>query len=115
MKRTDAERLEMIIHIWEALSRQIDAKKITPEQLLRDEYTQWAVTTPLYNIGEQVYGISPEFKQEHADIPWSMVSGLRHRLVHNYEGINWSVITEIVFGEMDVFVDQIKEITAFTA
>jgi len=74
---------------------------------MKDSFFQWAVTTPLYNIGEQVYNISRELKQQYPDIPWSMVSGLRHRLVHNYEGINWSIIVEIVFHEMDDFIDQI--------
>ena len=110
MKQTDTERLQTILHIWEGLSRQIAERGITPELLLKDEFTQWAVTTPLYNIGEQVYQISVDFKNRHPDIPWNMVSGLRHRLVHNYEGINWSIIVEVVFHEMDDFVRQVAEI-----
>ena len=51
-------------------------------------YSQWAVTTPLYNIGEQVYKISEETKAQHPEIIWNVVSGLRHRLVHDYDGIN---------------------------
>ena len=42
---------------------------ITPELLLEDEFSQWAVTTPLYNIGEQVYQLSPEFKASYPEQP----------------------------------------------
>ena len=78
--------------------------------LLADEFSQWAVTTPLYNIGEQVYKLSPKFKLEHPGIIWNIVSGLRHRLVHDYDGVNWSVIVEVVFGEMDQFIDSVKKL-----
>ena len=37
-----------------------------------------------------------------------MVSGLRHRLMHDYEGINWSIIAEVLFEDMDAFVDKIR-------
>ena len=88
MSRTDEQRIQTMIQTWQELSRQIEERGITPELLLHDAYTQWAVTTPLYQIGEQVYQLTPELKQRHPDIPWNVVSGLRHRLVHNYEGVN---------------------------
>ncbi len=110
MKQTDTERLQTILRLWKELSREITERGITPDLLLKDAFTQWAVTTPLYNIGEQVYQISADFKNRHPDIPWNMVAGLRHRLVHNYEGINWSIIVEVVFHEMDDFVSQIADI-----
>ena len=78
--------------------------------LLTDEFSQWAITTPLYNIGEQVYKLSSEFKLEHPEIIWNIVSGLRHRLVHDYDGVNRSVIVEVVFGEMDQFIDSVKKL-----
>lgn len=78
--------------------------------LLNDEFSQWAVTTPLYNIGEQVYKISNELKKENSEITWSVVSGLRHRLVHDYEGINWTIIVEVVFDEMGKFIDSIQKL-----
>ena len=58
MKKSDKERLKKIVSTWENLSRQMQQRGITPELLLEDEFAQWAVTTPLYNIGEQVYQLS---------------------------------------------------------
>lgn len=110
MKISDKERIKKIVNTWASLQKQINEHNITRELLLSDEFSQWAVTTPLYNIGEQVYMLSPEFKKENPDIPWSVVSGLRHRLVHDYEGINWSIIVEVVFGEMDDFVKMIEKL-----
>lgn len=110
MKTSDTERIKKIISTWTSLKNQIEAHNITCELLLNDEFSQWAVTTPLYNIGEQVYMLSSEFKKSHSDIPWSVVSGLRHRLVHDYEGVNWSIIVEVVFDEMDNFINSIRKL-----
>lgn len=108
MIKSDNERLNKIVNLWSALNAQIKERHITRESLLEDEFLQWAVTTPLYNIGEQVYGLSPELKKQHPEIPWVVVSGLRHRLVHDYQGINWSIIVEVIFDEMDGFVRSVK-------
>ena len=110
MKISDKERLKKIIKTWDSLQKQMKEHHITRQILLNDEFSQWAVTTPLYNIGVQVYMLSPDFQKEHSDIPWSLVSGLRHRLVHDYEGINWTIIVEVIFEEMDDFVESIKSI-----
>lgn len=110
MKKSDNESIKKIIDIWSSLQLQIKEHSITKENLLNDEFLQWAVTTPLYNIGEQVYKISDDTKKQYPDIIWSIVAGLRHRLVHDYEGINWSIIVEVIFDEMDDFVNSIKQI-----
>ena len=112
MKKKDTERLKKIVSLWSALSGEITQHGITREMLLMDQFSQWAVTTPIYNIGEQVYQLSPEFKKKHANIPWSVVSGLRHRLVHDYDGINWSLIADVIFDDMAPFVEQVKGILA---
>ena len=110
MKKSDNERIKKIIDIWSSLQLQIKEHSITKENLLNYEFLQWAVTTPLYNIGEQVYKISDDTKKQYPDIIWSIVAGLRHRLVHDYEGINWSIIVDVIFDEMDDFVNSIKQI-----
>ena len=74
MKKSDKERLKKIVSTWKNLSAQMQQRGITPELLLEDEFAQWAVTTPLYNIGEQVYQLSSEFK---ASYPYAMEYGGR--------------------------------------
>ena len=45
MKKSDKERLKKIISTWDSLKEQIEERGITPEILLQDEFSQWAVTT----------------------------------------------------------------------
>lgn len=102
--------MKKIVQPWDALQSQMQAYHLTREQVLEDQFAQWAVTTPIYNIGEQVYCVSKELKERFPELPWSMVAGLRHRLVHDYEGINWSIIVAVIWEEMDPFVDAIQKI-----
>lgn len=110
MKKSDKERLKKIVSTWAGLKVQMEKHSITPELLMDDEFSQWAVTTPLYNIGEQVYQLSSEFKASYPNQPWNMVAGLRHRLVHDYDGINWTIIVEVLFEDMDPFVSAVEDI-----
>lgn len=110
MKKTDKERLKKIVDIWEELSEQMRQREITKELLMNDEFSQWAVTTPLYNIGEQVYQLSKELKERYPEQPWNKISGLRHRLIHDYDVINWTIIVDVIFNEMEPFVNAVKQI-----
>ena len=73
---------------------------------------QWALTTPLYNIGEHAYGLSQELTARYSDVPWKKVAGLRHRLVHNYDDTNWLIIAEVVFADLPQYMEQIRDILA---
>ena len=112
MNKSDKDRLKKIISLWNALNEEIKKRNITQELLLNDQFAQWAVTTPVYNIGEQVYQLTPAFRVDHPEVMWSVVSGLRHRLVHDYEGISWSLIADVIFSDMAPFVEQVSAILA---
>ncbi len=110
MKYTDSQRIEKIQDYCSKLLQYISDAGITQEKLMEDYAVQWTVTTPLYNIGEHTYNISVEMKVAHPEIPWAKISGLRHRLVHNYEDTNWSIIVQVVFEELEEFYSQIQSI-----
>lgn len=110
MKYSDDQHLQKILDYSQRLTVFIKENNITKEKLMEEYSLQWLVTTPLYNIGEHVYAISKEYKNEHPDIPWAMISGLRHRLVHDYDGTNWNIISDVVFEELPLLISQIQDL-----
>lgn len=110
MKYSDEQHIQKILDYSKKLTEYIQENNITKEKLLKEYSLQWLVTTPLYNIGEHVYALSKEYKSEHPDIPWSMISGLRHRLVHDYDGTNWNIISDVVFDELPLLISQIQDL-----
>ena len=85
-------------------------QKIRKEKLISEFSLQWLVTTPLYNIGEHVYNLSNEYKETHSEIQWSMIAGVRHRLVHDYEGTNWNIIADVVYDELPILINQLEKL-----
>ena len=49
-------------------------------------------------VGEAASKISVELRDQHPEIPWAVIVGMRHRLVHAYSDINhdilWTTVTE---------------------
>ena len=54
------------------------------EKFLKSERTQRAICMTLLNIGEIVKSISDDLKQDHPEIPWREISGLRDMAAHKY-------------------------------
>ena len=110
MKYSDEQRIAKIQETTEKLLSYISRESITPERIFHEEPIQWAVTTPLYNIGEHVANLTTEFKQEHNTIPWVKIAGLRHRLVHHYEDTNRTVICAIIYDVLPKFLEELKQL-----
>ncbi len=110
MKYSDGQRLEKIRSMTAKLLSYLREEQITAEIVQEKEPVRWAVTTPLYNIGEHVYYLSDAFKEKYPDIPWKKISGLRHRLVHDYENTNWSIICAILFEVLPDFYAKLETV-----
>lgn len=110
MKYTDEQRIEKIKSIVDKLLKYIEDSKLTREDVTEDETVRWTLTTPLYNIGEHAYNLSAEYKKTHNEIPWSKISGLRHRLVHDYDDTNWNIVNDIIFKVIPEFQKQLEKI-----
>ena len=110
MKYTDEQRIARIKETTSKLLSYIRDAGISEEDVLEKEPVRWTITTPLYNIGEHSYYLSDEFKKAHDNIPWAKISGLRHRLVHDYEDTNWSIICNIIFDILPGFLEDINKL-----
>lgn len=108
MKYSDEQRIEKIRTTTEKLLIYLREAGVKPEMVMGQETVRWTITTPLYNIGEHVYYLSDEYKNAHGNIPWAKISGLRHRLVHDYENTNWSLICSIIFDVLPKFYEDMK-------
>lgn len=110
MNEKDRYRLQRIADIGSLLLADVAEMGITKDSLSSNHRLQWLVTTPLYDIGEQANCLSQEIVDAYPALPWTGVAGLRHRLVHDYEGTNWDLVGIILFDELEDFVSAVKDI-----
>ena len=113
MKYSDSQRIEKIRDTTAKLLQYIKDENITYQKVMDSEAVRWTITTPLYNIGEHAYWLSDEFKGTHNNIPWRKISGLRHRLVHDYDDTDWSLICSILFDTLPAFYNDLSNIRFF--
>ena len=55
------------------------------EAFLSDEKLKRAVGMTVINIGELVKNISDELREEHREVPWKAVAGMRDIAAHKYQ------------------------------
>ena len=63
-----------------------------------DENLRLALIHLIQVIGEAARQVSADFSNRHSEIPWADIIGMRHKVVHDYLGVDedivWQVVTE---------------------
>ncbi len=74
---------------------------MTYESFLDDEKTIDAVIRNFEIIGEAANRIDPAFKSNKPDIDWHRIRGFRNRIVHNYFGVDYQILWDIIDQYLD--------------
>ena len=69
-----------------------------------------AVVRNLEIIGEASNRLPADFKNSHSAIAWHKVAGLRHRIVHEYFGIDLQIVWQILQKDLPSLRDAISQI-----
>ncbi len=64
-------------------------------EFTRDAKTIDAVIRNFEIIGEAANRLPEKFKAQHTSIDWHRIRGFRNRIVHDYFGIDYSIVWEI--------------------
>ena len=91
---------DLIGHIVQAV---VDARSyvdgLSKDDFLADKRTQQAVIMNLIIIGEaasKVMDVHAEFTQQHPEVPWRSMRGMRNRIAHGYFDIELNVVWNTV-------------------
>ena len=85
-------------------------KGLSFETFSDDQKTIDAVVRNLEIIGEAANRLPDEFKEKHSQIEWHKVVGLRHRIVHEYFGIDIAIIWQILHKDLPSLQNILKNI-----
>ena len=80
---------------------------MTKDQLIENEVIKRAVVRSLEVIGEACKKIPADVKLQWHSISWKNMAGMRDRLIHDYMGINYSIVWDVVRNKIPELEGQI--------
>jgi len=87
--------IEKIIGYAEKIVKNCE-KYSVPDDFLSDSILVESCVFNLLQTGELVNNLDNSFTAAHTDIPWRELYGLRNRIVHDYEGINFILVWDVI-------------------
>lgn len=104
------EPKEYIRHIQDECSYIISVSKTLGfEDFLNDETLKRAVVRSLEIIGEATKKIPTDFKDKWNTIQWKNMAGMRDRLIHDYIGVNYAIVWDVIKNKIPDINKQISE------
>lgn len=100
-----------LLHIREEIDFVLrHTKSLEKDNFLSDETLTRAVVRSLEIIGEANKKLPPDFKSKHPQIEWKKIAGTRDVLIHDYFGIDWDIVWDIITNKLPDLLFQIDNI-----
>lgn len=97
--------------IKEAISKiESYTRKMTFDEFKKDAKTIDAVVRNIEIIGEAAKHIPPEIRLKHVEIPWKEIIGTRSKVIHEYFGIDETILWKTVTEDLPQLKNQIEKI-----
>ena len=82
-------------------------KGITKDEFIEDETLKRAIVRSLEIIGEATKKIPADYKIKWSTINWKNMAGMRDRLIHDYMGVNYSIVWDVIKNKIPELYEQI--------
>jgi uncharacterized protein with HEPN domain len=80
------------------------------DSFVNDDKTIDAVVRNFEIIGEAANKIDPDFRLMNPEIEWNRIRGFRNRIVHNYFGIDYEIVWNIIENDLENLIEQISSV-----
>jgi uncharacterized protein with HEPN domain len=81
-------------------------------QVIDNPVTSRAIVRSLEIIGEASKKVGAEFKAQYPQVEWKKMAGMRDRLIHDYIGVDYMLVWDVVTKDIPLLTVEIKAILA---
>lgn len=104
----DEQRVDHMLTALTALVK--NSAGVTRDMLYVEDNVTKVLIYDLIVLGEAANNLSDGFAKSHPEVEWADIAGLRHKLVHDYAGINFDTLWNVVSKDIPVLLPKIKAI-----
>jgi uncharacterized protein with HEPN domain len=83
------------------------AQGLSRADLETDAMRLSAILYQIQIVGEATKRLSPEFRSQHSDIPWSRAAGMRDMIAHQYDRIDIDIVWTVIQQSIPDFLEMI--------
>lgn len=85
-------------------------KGLNFDQFIENQMLVDAIVRNFEIIGEAATRVPDTFKEQYQHIPWARLKGFRNRLIHEYFGIDYAIVWDIIEYELAALVDMLTNL-----
>jgi uncharacterized protein with HEPN domain len=82
------------------------------ESFLQNQQLRYACDLCIEIIGEAAKNVSEKLRKQHPEVEWKAAMGMRDKLVHDYFGVDYTMVWDTIHNYLPRFIDKIETIIA---
>lgn len=98
MPRDDLRYVAHMVDAAQRIEQFLSGK--TRQKYDADEVLRLAVVHLIQVIGEAARLLSADFQQQHSQLPWRQIIGMRNRIVHDYLNVDYDIAWEVAHRDL---------------
>lgn len=84
-------------------------KDVDSEAFAENEILQDSMMFRLIQISENTRKLSDKYKEQHSVIPWTAISGLRNRIVHDYGNVDFTIVYDTLRSDIPELMNKLEK------
>lgn len=76
----------------------------------KDRMLNLALVRLVEVIGEAAAKVPDAFRERYPDVPWQQIVGMRNRLIHGYDAVDFDILWTIIQDDLPSLIDQLEEV-----